>query len=255
MTTREQECQHLRTKIVDHETNITQMEDLLQRTPSDGLKAALQSERIQRDAARNRLHRLEDIIALEADIDVSNSTIAQHERNVQILREEQQALQRRLTAAETELNKARIDLSSKQDDLRQKLAELDHAAPTGGAPPRPDVQALAGSTVRLSQAPTAVLRLSNGKVEQLPGNDVVIGREKTGGVDIALNEETVSSAHARIVYDSSKNQWTLTDLGSSNGTWADNTQLQPNQTVTIQHGSVLHFGRVSAAFDLSGVTE
>jgi hypothetical protein len=245
MSNRHQELQQLHGQITDHDTNITQMEELLQRTPSEGLRTALQAEVARRDAARARLLKLEEIIALEGDINRYQQTVGQYEQTAQQLRDEREAVQRRLTQAETELNRARIELSSKQSELRQKETELEQVGSVAAAPgtPRP------GGTVRLSMAPPAALRIvSTGNHEQISNGKAIIGREKMTGVDIAMNEETVSSTHARIAYED--NQWSITDLGSANGTWVDNQQIPPQAPTPISHGSGIRFGRVVTTFEL-----
>lgn len=250
MTTKEQECQQLRARISDHETNIAQMEDLLMRTPSDGLRAAMDAEMTQRDQARARLLKLEEIILLEQDIQLRQSTVAQHEGTVQSLRDEREALQRRLTQAETDLNRTRIELNHKQDELHQKELELQRvpvATPAQQPESRPQTAPAPGRTVRLSQSPLALLRLENGASEYIATSDVVIGREKMNGVDIGLNEETVSGTHARILY--SNNQWTITDLGSANGTRVGESQIRPHVPTLLPYGTTLYFGRVTATFE------
>lgn len=249
---KEQERHHLQNKINDHETNIAQMQELLNRTPSEGLRTALAAETAARDAARARLFKLEEAITLENDIQQQQSLLSHHESTAQSLREERDAVQRRLTQAETELNRTRIELNRKQDELRQKEADLGPStAPAPAAPEAaeaPPERPRAGGTMRLPQAPPAALRLANGTLEQVLTAEVTIGREKMQGIDIGLNESTVSGTHARLSYGD--NQWTLTDLGSANGTWVNNTQIQPQEPTPIEHGTQLRFGRVSAMFEL-----
>ncbi len=250
--TNEQEIHHLRQKISDHADNIAQMETLIQRAPSDGLRSALESEVAQRDAARTRLSRLEEIIRLSQDIEQVQGLITQQQQHVHALREEREAVQRRLTQAETELNKTRIDLSEKQQTLQQKHSELGSAPAQASAPAAASAPSQPGGTVRLGPFPAAALRLPGGKLEQFASAEVIVGREKMQGIDIAMNEQTVSGTHARISFDSDNNQWTITDLGSANGTWVGESQLSAHKPAVIQHGAQLRFGRAAATFELLG---
>ncbi len=256
MATHEQECQQLRQKITDHDGNIAQMEELVKRTPSAGLKSALDAEIAQRDAARARLFKLEEIMVVETEMQQLQTQIAEQEHNVHLLREEREAVQRRLTQAETDLNRTRIGLNKKQDELQQKQHELNQGAASAAAPaatasalpPRPAAPAAPGGTVRLPQTPPAALRLADGSLEHITTGDAVIGREKMSGIDIALNNETVSGTHARVFFQD--NQWTVTDLGSANGTWVGEQKLNPQETTPIQHGAALRFGLIAATFEI-----
>lgn len=71
---------------------------------------------------------------------------------------------------------------------------------------------------------------SDGKVRKLffDTNEVTIGRESS--CDCQLDDETVSSYHARLKYH--HNQWWLDDLGSTNGTLI-NEQLLSTPIVVI----------------------
>ena len=64
-----------------------------------------------------------------------------------------------------------------------------------------------------------------------------IGREAT---DVLLTDPTVSRGHAKIILKAGKAF--VEDTGSSNGTYADGTRLQPGDRVEIADGGELKFG-------------
>lgn len=52
----------------------------------------------------------------------------------------------------------------------------------------------------------------------------------------------VSRRHARIHFDSGQAGWQLTDIGSQFGTFVNNLQLEPNETVMLEDGQTVRFG-------------
>lgn len=69
---------------------------------------------------------------------------------------------------------------------------------------------------------TWVLEYETGEVIPLPSDDVVVGRHPESQSDatpVALTDPTrmLSRTHARLQRDPSRDTWTITDLGSSNG--------------------------------------
>jgi hypothetical protein len=56
----------------------------------------------------------------------------------------------------------------------------------------------------------------------------------------------VSRRHATLRYGSGG--WTITDLGSTNGTFVNTTRLQPNSATPVADGARLRFGGVDATF-------
>ena len=57
----------------------------------------------------------------------------------------------------------------------------------------------------------------------------------------------VSGNHARI--DQNGNQWTVTDIGSTNGTFVNGIQLQPNVPQVIQIGDTIRFSTLEFKVD------
>ncbi len=257
---RQQELQDLRVQINNHEVNISQMQELMDRTPSEPLRHALEAEVARRDAARLRLARTEEVASLETQISNLEQQVAQQEGAVQAVRDEMDAVQRRLTQAETHLNQLRIDMHNKHTTLQQKKSALDQmpapvdpaspttpAAPAAPVTPAAPAPPQAGGTVRLSETPAAVLKLGDGTTHALTRNNVTIGREAGAGIDIALEEPTMSGTHARVSY--ANHEWTVTDLGSTNGTWLNSQQLTPNTPAPLRSGSVIYFGKLAATFE------
>jgi len=68
---------------------------------------------------------------------------------------------------------------------------------------------------------------------------VSVGRGATN--DMVLNNDTVSSHHARLAYD--LNQWWLHDLNSTNGTYINGQQLITSTVLTT--GDMIGFGEVN----------
>jgi hypothetical protein len=66
----------------------------------------------------------------------------------------------------------------------------------------------------------------------------VVGRSRT--TDLVIDQPAVSGEHARIVWVDGA--WHLRDLGSRNGTWLDDTRLDPGRDHALQPGAILHFG-------------
>jgi pSer/pThr/pTyr-binding forkhead associated (FHA) protein len=68
--------------------------------------------------------------------------------------------------------------------------------------------------------------------------EVILGRD--AGCDFAINDQTVSSRHARLAYRQS--QWWLEDLASTNGTLLNEENV--TIPVVITNGDVLRLGQV-----------
>jgi pSer/pThr/pTyr-binding forkhead associated (FHA) protein len=84
-------------------------------------------------------------------------------------------------------------------------------------------------------------RLSAGKVIPLRGS-TTIGRE--AGNDLVVDEETVSSRHARLLPRDGR--WWIEDLGSRNGTLVNNDQVEGSRP--LRPGDVIQVGRVQLRF-------
>jgi pSer/pThr/pTyr-binding forkhead associated (FHA) protein len=69
-----------------------------------------------------------------------------------------------------------------------------------------------------------------------------IGRER--GNDLVVDEETVSSRHARLLLRDGR--WWIEDLGSTNGTLVNESQV--NRARPLRPGDVIQVGRVRLRF-------
>ncbi|MFL5799192.1 MAG: FHA domain-containing protein [Actinomycetota bacterium] len=107
------------------------------------------------------------------------------------------------------------------------------AAPTGRSPAGPRLAVTAGPMVGLSFA--------------LTRESLRVGRDP--GVEVVLRDQTVSRQHASL--ELRGGLWTVTDLGSTNGTSVGGQRLQPQQPVTLQPGTTVQFGDVDCRFEVS----
>ena len=74
---------------------------------------------------------------------------------------------------------------------------------------------------------------------------IVLGRDP--GCDIPLTDDTVSTRHAQLAYH--HNQWWLTDLASTNGTFINGAAV--NMPTVITSGDEIRCGKVLLSVDLS----
>jgi pSer/pThr/pTyr-binding forkhead associated (FHA) protein len=92
----------------------------------------------------------------------------------------------------------------------------------------------------------AFLVVVEGSRRQLrPGDRIAVEGAASIGRDsdnqVVVDETTVSGRHAAIVYR--EGRWWIEDLGSKNGTWVNDRQVQRPQP--LNPGDVLQVGRVS----------
>ncbi len=59
----------------------------------------------------------------------------------------------------------------------------------------------------------------------------------------------VSRQHSRLL--NKGNQWFIEDLGSTNGTFVNDTKIPPNKTIPVQKGDFLRFGEIELEFRLA----
>ncbi len=76
---------------------------------------------------------------------------------------------------------------------------------------------------------------------------IILGRE--AGCDFRLEDQTVSSHHARLAYR--KQQWWLEDLASTNGTFLNG--LPVTSPVVITHGDELRLGHMGVRVEVGQV--
>jgi len=74
--------------------------------------------------------------------------------------------------------------------------------------------------------------------------EVILGRELT--CDFHLDDQTVSSQHARLSYHQS--QWWLEDLASTNGTYLNDEPV--TSPVVVTHGDELRLGQLSIKIEI-----
>jgi len=72
-----------------------------------------------------------------------------------------------------------------------------------------------------------------------------IGRRRGS---IALDDRSISSKHAELT--NTMGEWTVTDLGSSNGTYVNKQKVEPDDSRTVVDGDRIQFGRSMVVFNL-----
>ncbi|XP_051135684.1 uncharacterized protein LOC127254562 [Andrographis paniculata] len=82
-----------------------------------------------------------------------------------------------------------------------------------------------------------------------PGTLVKIGRIARGNT-LAIKDAGISSKHLRIqvepARDGGRHCWTVTDLGSSNGTFLNGAQLEESEPAVIADGDVIKMGELTS---------
>ena len=73
---------------------------------------------------------------------------------------------------------------------------------------------------------------------------IILGREP--GCDFSLDDQTVSSKHARLAYR--KQQWWLEDLASTNGTYLNGDAVTTPMVIT--HGDELRLGHIGVRIEI-----
>jgi pSer/pThr/pTyr-binding forkhead associated (FHA) protein len=87
-----------------------------------------------------------------------------------------------------------------------------------------------------------------GRTVPVGGNDLVIGRR---GADLDVDDRGVSRAHARISRGA-EGGWTLTDLGSTNGTFLNGVRVR---SAALRDGDEIRIGAATAFRFASGAGE
>ncbi len=67
-----------------------------------------------------------------------------------------------------------------------------------------------------------------------------------GNVDVVIKDSTISRIHARLT--SKEGGIYVTDMNSMNGTFKNGLRLEPNETVLIEQGDELRFGRMTFCY-------
>jgi pSer/pThr/pTyr-binding forkhead associated (FHA) protein len=105
--------------------------------------------------------------------------------------------------------------------------------------------AAATATVSAASPATAlILRARDGRVFGLPEGQTVAGR---GEVPLRLDDGFISRQHAR--FDVQGETVTLTDLGSSNGTFVGERRLEPQAATPLEIGGPLRLGQLELTLE------
>ncbi len=67
-----------------------------------------------------------------------------------------------------------------------------------------------------------------------------------GGVDFVIKEDTISRIHARFTKEGENIN--VTDLNSTNGTFKNGLRLEPNETISIEPGDEIRFGKMTFCY-------
>lgn len=107
----------------------------------------------------------------------------------------------------------------------------------GSAPASPGTQLLKDE----SQAgATLVVRWMGGNSQQYPVNQASLTVGRAPGNDVVINHPAVSGRHLKL--DSVGGKYTITDLGSTNGTMVNGQRVQPNTPVMLNPSDALRIG-------------
>ncbi len=79
-------------------------------------------------------------------------------------------------------------------------------------------------------------------LEHLP---CIVGK-MAGSVDVVIKDSTISRVHAR--FSRREEGICVTDMNSTNGTFKNGLRLEPNETVLIEPGDELRFGRMTFSY-------
>ncbi|KAL7081209.1 hypothetical protein ACP275_14G025300 [Erythranthe tilingii] len=100
--------------------------------------------------------------------------------------------------------------------------------------------------------------LSGQTNEFRPGSTIHIGRIVRGNT-LCIKDAGISSKHLRIQVepspDPARRSWAVTDLGSSNGTFLNDVQLDPSEPAVLSEGDVIKLGEqttIKVRFEVSG---
>ncbi len=109
-------------------------------------------------------------------------------------------------------------------------------ARSGTAPCRGAARVLRGFLVAYGSNPI-------GDFWPLASGRVIVGRAGTGdGVDVAVQDPTISSRHAALVVDPEMGGITVEDTGSTNGTFVNDEHIGFNGRRELRDGDRVRFG-------------
>ncbi len=215
-------------------------------------------------------------VALRKEVDDIRRYIATNEKDMQSQPESLRAItQEALARARADLSRKEADLGASQaavaasrlvltkmqeiETKQQEIAKLERDQETIAnllEKARSDLQQVEDEYLALTgpvTIPGFTLLLADGKPITLPTDraDIVLGLlDQADKIfpDVDLTPyggktSGVSRRHAQLRYQNT--QWTLIDLGSSNGTFVNEVALQPGVPFMVQDGSRLRFGALA----------
>lgn len=93
----------------------------------------------------------------------------------------------------------------------------------------------------------------NGDFWPLTGGRLVVGRTGTGdGIDIPLQDPTISSRHAALAIDATSATIVLEDTGSTNGTFVNDEHIGFNGRRELRDGDRIRFGGFATVVKVIG---
>lgn len=82
--------------------------------------------------------------------------------------------------------------------------------------------------------------------DEIPIHSPVVQIGQGAQNDVTIDDDTVSTQHARLEYDSGS--WRVTDLESRNGSYVEGVRLAAGVPTTLAEGAILAFGAVKYRF-------
>lgn len=279
------ERQRLDVEIEHHRKAIAQMEQMMQIYPQGSepayLAVALEDARRALTQAEFKLSELPDgpdmaeVARLEEEIEHHRKSIAQMEQMLKGFASGDEPTYltvavgdayRALAQAESDLAAlTRTQVSASAPSTVQAVPSVHSVAAAEPAAAAYTEETLIASPDQIPAPPASIgvavprlVLLEGGQELPLPTDkpEIIIGREDPVSniypeIDLTpFGGETggVSRQHARI--DHTSNQWTITDLNSTNYTRVNGNKLQPNVATPIENGTRLQFGRVALILKL-----
>ena len=96
----------------------------------------------------------------------------------------------------------------------------------------------------LTGAPKGLEALALVLAAKKPDEQLVLGRELC---DLVINDATLSQRHLLLMHAPSGG-WTVRDAGSRNGSWFENTQMEPGRPHPLKSGTKLRAGQVQLTY-------